>query len=186
MASPPPTPPPRTLTGKVVSHIIGLLFCVGLPVLVTAIAPVTWLRLERQGDQVSARAEVCCLFFIPYKTRVIESVTELGQRSQSGSYTQHRRSGPDRYTRSEDQGFLILRGPTQEIEAEVTPHDIDAVEEKVEAFLKDPNAGGLKLFLVANWKFSVIAGGLVSMLTLLYVGGAVFALVKFLLGLLRG
>jgi hypothetical protein len=43
----------------------------------------------------------------------------------------------------------------------------------------------LKLFLVANWKFSVIAGGLVSLLTLLYVGGAVFAFVKFLLGLLR-
>ena len=43
----------------------------------------------------------------------------------------------------------------------------------------------LKLFLVANWKFSVIAGGLVSLLTLLYGGGAVFALVKFLLGLVR-
>lgn len=186
MASPTSAATPRTLTGKIISHIIGLLFCVGLPAFVTAIAPVAWLKLNRQGEQVSAHADTCLLFFIPYKTRTIDSVTELDQRSQSGSYTRHRRSGPDRYTQSEDQGFLILRGPAQEIEVEVTPHDIDGVEEKVEAFMKDRSATELKLFLVANWKFSVIAGGLVSLLTLLYVGGAVFALVKFLLGLLRG
>jgi hypothetical protein len=63
----------------------------------------------------------------------------------------------------------------------VTPADIDAMASQIEGFLKDGQASDLRLFAVANWKFSILAGGLASSLTVLYVGGLLFGLGQFLL-----
>ena len=59
---------------------------------------------------------------------------------------------------------------------------------KCEAFLKDPQATELKLFVVANWKFGVIAGGPATLFSVVYVFGVVCATGMFLLrsaGLVR-
>jgi hypothetical protein len=47
------------------------------------------------------------------------------------------------------------------------------VRERVEAFLQDESRSELRFWTVANWKFSVIFGGLISLLTVLYVVGVV-------------
>ena len=54
---------------------------------------------------------------------------------------------------------------------------------EAESFLKDSNAVELKRFVVANWKFGVIAGGALSLLTVIYVvavvaSGIMWVLVK--------
>lgn len=145
--------------GQVIAQLLGWLICIVISSVVTAIAPVSWIKFQRQGDRLTAHADVCLFFIIPYRIVTIDPVTSVGDRTQSGSVNRYRRSGkPDQYIRSESEGFLLIQGPYHEDDIPVTPADIQSVVMKSEAFLKDPQAAELKLFVVANWKFSVIGG----------------------------
>lgn len=178
----------RTWTGLIIQHLFGLFVCFGIPAAVTAIAPVSWVTFQRTGDHVSARAKVCLLFIVPFRSATIDPVTRVDKRNVAGTLgLTERRSGrrPDLYTKSEDQGFLLIQGPGQEVEVPSTPHNLDAALGKAAAFLIDAKATELKLFMPANWKFSIIAGGFVSLLTVLYVVGLLCTLAKQLLRLMN-
>lgn len=169
--------PPRSRVARVVSFLLHQLaalgFFVGVPALVTAIAPVSWVKFERRDGTVTATTRVCLLFVVPYKTKIVSPVTGIGERFVGGSYSRERRSGGDRVTKSEDEGFLVIQGADLTAEVPVTPFNLKSVIEQSEAFLKDAQATELKLFVVANWKFSVIGGGLISLLTVLYIASVV-------------
>ena len=175
--------PSRSLAARLASFLIhqslALVVFVGFPAFVTGIAPVSWVHFTRHDDQVSATTQTCLLFLIPYKTTNVRSVVSIGDRIAQGTVTQERRSGqPNRRTKAEDEGFLVVQGENETVEVPVTPFNLESVVERSEAFLNDPQSTELRLFVVANWKFSIIAGGLVSLLTVLYVatltiGGAI-------------
>ncbi len=161
-----------TWLGVIGAQSIAFVFCVLFPGGVTAVAPVSWVKFQRSGDRVTARAQVCVFFVIPYKTIVVDPVEGISDRFKGGTESRERRSGSsDRVTKSEDQGFLVIHGENQVAEVSVTPYNLKSVIERSEAFLKDPQATELKLFVVANWKFGVIMGGLTSLMTVLYVFG---------------
>jgi hypothetical protein len=159
-------------------HLIGLLFCVGFPALVTAVAPVSWIRFDRHGERVTAKAQTCLLFFIPYRTQVVDPVIGIDDRFVRG--TVERRRSRDTQNRSEDEAFLVINGEDGFAEVPVTPYNIKSVSERSETFLKDPEATQLKMFVVANWKFSMFAGGAISLLTVLYVVGMALSFVRML------
>jgi hypothetical protein len=168
-------------------HVIAFVGCVLFPGFVTAVAPVSWVKFERTGERVTARAQVCLFFVVPYKTITVDPVEGIGDRFIAGTETRQQRSGQrDRITKSEDEAFLVIHGPDKTAEVPVTPHDIKSVTERTDAFLQDPQATELKLFVVANWKFSVIGGGLVSLLTVLYVVGVACSIFAAIFRGLRG
>lgn len=175
--------------GKIIAQLVAWLVCIVAPGVITAVAPVSWVHFQRQGDHVTARANVCLFFIIPYRALTVDPVTSVGDRTKSGSVSRYRRSGTtDKYVQAESEGFLLIQGPQQEAEVSVTPADLPSVVKKSEAFLKDPQATELKLFVVSNWKFGVLFGGLASLLTVLYVFGVVVTFGQFLLrklGLIR-
>jgi hypothetical protein len=158
-----------TLGGVIFSQSLALLFFVIAPGAVTAIAPVTWVKFQRTGERVTARAQVCLFFVVPYKTMTVNPVIGIGDRFAEGTESRERRKGRDKFTKSEDEAFLVIHGENQSAELPVTPVDIKSVTERTDAFLRDSQATELKLFVVANWKFSVIGGGLASLLTVIYV-----------------
>lgn len=166
-------------------QLLGFGVFVGFPALFTAIAPVSWVKFERHGERVSATTRTCLLFVVPYRRARIEPVEGIGDRFIAGAYARRPTSRRERETRSEDEGFLVIRGGDQAAEISVSPVNLDSVVKQSEAFLEDANSTELKLFVVANWKFSVIGGGLVSLLTVLYVGGIAFELLRKTLGLFR-
>lgn len=170
-----------TFLGKVITQLIALLVFLVIPAIVTAVAPVSWVKFQRQGDRVTARAEVCLFFIIPFRTLTVDPVTGVDDRTKAGSITRHRRPGTDKFTQAETQGFLSIEGPNSTAEVSITPHDLESVKKKAEDFLKDPKVTELKLFVVANWKFSVIAGGLATLFAALYVFGVAGATVMFVL-----
>jgi hypothetical protein len=53
-------------------------------------------------------------------------------------------------------------------------------------FLNDEQATHLRLITVANYKFGVLAGGILSSLTVLYVLGVVISLGRFAWQIIRG
>lgn len=169
----------------VFQQLLALGVCVGVPALVTAIAPVSWVTLERQEGRVTAVAQTCLLFVVPFKTATVDPVTGFGDRHVAGTVTRKRRPGPDRETKSEDEGFLVIEGPGQSAEVSVSPVSLDGVLDKANGFLEDSQAAELRLFVVANWKFSVIGGGLSSLLTVLYVVGVTLGLLMKFVGLIR-
>lgn len=155
--------------GVVFSQLLALLVLVGFPALVTAFAPVSYIRFSRHDDQVRGTVQTCLFFFIPYKTTTVQPVLAIDDRSVEGTIRRERRPGRDRQIQSEDQGFLVIRGVDAEAEVQVTPANLKSVVERSQAFLNDRQTEELELFVVANWKFSVIMGGLVSLLTVIYV-----------------
>lgn len=157
-------------------QFFALLVCLGIPALVTALAPVSWVRFERQGERVTAKARTCLYFVIPFKTATIDPVVGVGRDFKGGSTRTERRNGRNEKIRSEDQGFLVIKGENQEFAVPVTPFNLDSVLERSNAFLKDPKATGLSMFVVANWKFSVLCGGLAMLLPLILLGCTVYAL----------
>jgi len=151
-------------------HMIALLACVAFPGFVTAIAPVSWIRFERQGDDVHFKSKTCLFFFIPYSIKVIHPVIGIGDRFVAG-HVEERASARERSTRTEDEAFLVVHGIDKSAEIPVTPFNIKSVTERAQKFLDNANARSLRMTVVANWKFSVLVGGLVSLLTLLYIVG---------------
>jgi hypothetical protein len=172
----------RLIPGQI---LIFLMF-VGVPALVTAIAPVSWIRLERTGEQVTARVQTCLLFVVPFKNQSVAPVTEVGDELIAGKERRERRPGTDRFTTSDDEGILVLQGDATSARVQVSPASLPQVVAKCQAFVDDAAAGELTLFVVANWKFSVIGGGVVSLLAVLYIGAVTSGLVVKFVQRLQG
>lgn len=163
------------------TQLVALFFFVGFPALTTWGAPVSWLHFERHGDGVSATAKTCLFFILPYRTQVVDPVLGIGDRTVAGTVRRERRPGRDKVVQAEDKGYLVIQGDKQSAEVLVTPFNLKDVEQRCNDFLEDPTAAELKLFVVANWKFSVVMGGLLSLLTVIYCGTIGFGLVlKFI------
>lgn len=179
-----------TLLGQIGAQSIAFFFCVVFPGFLTAVAPSSWVKFQRNGNRVTARAQICVFFVVPYKTLTVDPVIGIGDRFHAGSETRERRSGQrDRVTKAEDEGFLVIQGEDQVAEVPVTPFNLKSVVQRSEEFLKDSQSTELKMFVVANWKFSVLFGGLMSLFTVLYVVGVVcwffVTIYKGLRGMLR-
>lgn len=156
--------------------LIGGLFSVGLPALMTAIAPVSWLEFNRVEERVTAKAQTCLLFVIPYRTQELTDVKEVTTTFKLGDM-QHRRRGDNNQGRAESQGSVALHGPKQGeadgeiITVSVSPASTALVETKIKGFLADPQQKSLSVFTVANWKVGVIFAIPASLLTVLFVIG---------------
>ena len=92
--------------------------------------------------------------------------------------TEERRRSDRRVHRSEDEGFLVIHGEDQTVEVPVTPFNVKSVTKRAQDFLADSQLKELKMTVVANWKFSVFAGGMISLLTVLYVIGIVWTIFR--------
>ncbi len=171
-----PSSPISRFFAFVIPQFIALLFFVGFPAGWTAAVPVAYTKFERHDGRVTATSRVCLLFVIPYRQATIDPVAGIDDRFVGGSVTYDRSRRNHSGTKSEDQAYLNIHGEETSFEVPVSPANIKTVREQAEAFLKDESATELPLFTVANWKFGVFGGGLLSLLTVLYVGTIVFGL----------
>ena len=164
------TKPKTTPIGWLITQLLGLVFFIGVPALVTFIAPVSWIKFTREEGGVKAEAKTCLLFIVPFRTQTIYPVVKVDHSFDRGERIKDRLGKPNKnHAREEDEAALILSGDNQEVQIPVSPADIKTVYEQATKFLESKEEFELKQFVVANWKFSVIAGGLISLLTVIYV-----------------
>lgn len=166
------------------AYVLGFVGCVLFPAFVTAIAPVSVTHFERQGQEIVARAKVNLLFVIPYHRVWIDGVTAVDDRFHEGELSLDRFAGESttHQVRSEDEAFLVIHGRNGQAEVSVSPANIRSVLEKARTFLATPTERELRLVTVANWKFGVLAGGLLSLLTVLYLIGVLISLWRVITG----
>lgn len=152
--------------------LLGGLVCLGVPALMTAIAPVSWLEFTRAGDQVRVKTQTCLFFVIPYRVQELADVKRIETTFHRGENL-HKRPGDGKRGRAEDQAGLVLHGPREgeSVSISVSPVSIKTVEAQVKSFLDDDQQQNLSLFAVANWKFSVIFAIPMCLLTVLFVVG---------------
>jgi hypothetical protein len=178
-----PTSRQATPGGQRFAYTIGFIFCVMFPAFVTLIAPVSTLTLSWDGEQVEASTTRFVYLVVPYATTTLSDV----RSADTALRPAHTEPEPGRSssTTVEGEAHLQLSGPQGQLTIPISPINVESAQRSVEAFLAQPNRAGLRLLAVANWKFSVIAGGLLSLLTLLYVVGCVLALGRWLVRIVR-
>lgn len=163
--------------------VVGGMLCLGFPVILTAIAPVSWINLQRVEDHVHATTRTCVFFYVPYKTQQLTDVTSVSTTFKKGE-SHREKQGRKQRTRSESQGTIQLHGPSSgDLEGEmiavsVSPASTKEVEAKIQAFLADPQLKELSLFTVANWKFGVIFAIPMCLLAGLFVVVSTYSILK--------
>jgi hypothetical protein len=185
-AVPEPEKPARKATiGEILfGHFIFFLFGVAFPAFITAIVPVSITHFNRDGDKIRADVRKNLLFVIPSSYSTVHNVVSVNDTFQAGTSTRSRSSsGSSSVTTSEDQAFLVIEGrePAETVKVDVSPVNIDSVLEKAGTFLEDSQRPHLRLVTIANWKFGVVAGGLVSLLTLLYLYIVLSGIVRWIM-----
>ena len=155
-------------------HLILFLACVVLPALFTIVAPLSVIHFDRATDgTISARASTRCFFIIPFWHVRIDDVATVSDRLSDGTLNRTGFSGSRRSLQSEDSAFLAIEGQDSAAEIPASPASIDRVLARTRAFLENPADRHLRLIVIANWKFGLLAGGFLSLLTVLYLASVV-------------
>ena len=189
MSSPGPTAVTPSPKSGWFEFVIGGLFCIGFPGLLTAFVPVSWIDLQRVDDHVRATTRTCVFFYIPYKTQELADVANVSATFQAGTISRER-NGNKTPTESESMGTVQLYGPPsgavegEMIAVAVSPASTKEVEAKINAFLAYLQQKELSLFTVANWKFGIIFAIPLCLLTVLFAVGWTLQIFKFFRDLL--
>jgi hypothetical protein len=174
---------PPTLRQKMITLLIGVVGFIAIPVLVTALVPVTWIALERSADaQVSATAYRCVLFVLPWRQQRVEAVHEVASAVvRSDRVVRQKSHGNDKgYVNTDGVDELIVQGRDGDLTVAISPASSDAVTAKALAFLRDPSQRKTHLFVIANWKFGLGMGLPLTLAAWLYIVSSLFAGVRAL------
>lgn len=159
---------------RLLEQLILFAGCVVFPGLVTFVAPASWLTFERSDHSVHCTARTCVFFVVPFRTQWIDEVEEIASRAREARTEKKRVAGrtTDQTVHVDGEGFLQIKGDQDRvIEVSVSPFSLERATEKANAFLKASEPQRQTLFVIANWKFGAIMGGILTSFTALYVVG---------------
>ena len=177
-----------TLGAMLLQHVIVFLICIVFPGLVTGLAPATWVSFERSGTVVAVTTRTCMYFLVPYKFQHIAQVSSVSSRERADSSRRERKYGgnSDRVVHVDGEGFLQIHGNgAQLIEVSVSPAGLESAIAKSTEFLNSSQQGSRTFFVIANWKFGALMGGVLSAFTFLYVFGYIFGFLKWIYSRLK-
>lgn len=145
--------------------------------------PVATTTLTRQGESVSAVCERKIFFIVPFQTDSVSKIIRIDDEVVHGSLSRTLPSGSDSDRRrpptyAEDMASIRITGSDGTVDVPVSPANLDSVRRRLTNFMADANQKQLSVFTVTNWKWSVVGGGLLCLLPLLYVGTLVQAIIR--------
>ncbi len=169
-----------TLKSAIITQVIAALVFVGVPILVTLMAPFTDLALQKTGSTARVTVTRYVLVFIPWRTQQIEQVKEL--RADVTPEFRYRNDAENRrkgragaVSHATGQVTIISGGP--DVVAQAAPELALATEARFERFIAEPNPAPVKISLYASWWLSYVLGGVATAFAALYLGGALLAIV---------
>lgn len=157
--------PVQPLKERLANHLLAVLCFVLLPAAWTALMPVAWTSFAREGSVVTATTHKHLLLVVPYTWQTLRGVSGVDFDYESGTWT---RSISTR-TRSEDKAWIVLTGG---LEKAVIPVDAEAAQEtarSMASFLQNQAGAPQRWFTYADFTFSLLAGGAVTLLPLFYL-----------------
>ncbi len=118
---------------------------------------------------------------VPYKIQRVEGVREIGSRERAGGTERKRKHGraTNETVHVDGEGFLEIYGTgSQKIEVSVSPASLSSAVARSNDFLAKTQNGSETFFVIANWKFGAMMGGVLTSFTALYVVGYSLELLK--------
>ncbi len=163
-----------------------IIFCIP-GAIITACVPSFTIELTRvNSERVDAAVSRNLLFIVPISrytaTNLVgtESVViDGGVIRRSGSTTSSGSSTGKIVGEAEDNGILLLKGQEGEppIEVEISPVNLDDVEDEIRYFITEGKEPSLRLWVVSNWKFGVILPGGILVFWIVVASMAVWSII---------
>jgi hypothetical protein len=144
--------------------------------MISILAPLHVLTLRRNAQAlVDATATRRLLLVIPIGTRTLQGVTSVTHDTyypEPGPREEHKPSP----VRPEAVGTLTLVRQGETLAILTSPAQLDDAERSVREFLQGPDTF-LRLYLVSNWKFAVVATVLIALPGVLLIVAALWDVV---------
>lgn len=176
--------PPTTWAGVLITQGIAALVCIGVPLLVTFMAPVSVLEYRKSGSGVDVRIVRYVLLAVPWRTQEIANVSEL-----RADVTKEFRYKNTKENRMKDrvghtnlatgQVAIVSGGP--EVIVQAQPGLAEEIVAEFDAFAASSDPAPVRRTVYASWSLTYLLGGAMTGLFALYVVGAIAATIKFLI-----
>lgn len=176
---------PATLLSTLITQGIASVVCVGIPILVTLVAPVTTIELER-GKGVSATVTRYTLLFVPWRKELIVHVSGVRADVTATRYkatTEERRRGDTGVKLS--TGQIVLLDGEKETVVQAAPGLAESTAREMTEYLSRSGTEPLQKTVYASWSLTYVLGGVVTGLCAFYVVCVVLAVVTYPFKLLK-
>ena len=159
--------------------LAGAVLFIGFAAMVTLMAPISSIKLERNRDgSVDAEVRQYALWVLPFRSMTVHHVQTASdrvdhpERSSIVGPTRDQDPSTGRTLQPEAVGNLILTGADGTISTYTSPENLRDAVRDVNDFLHG-QATHLELWEVANWTFSIIIPAVVALPGLLLLLGLV-------------
>lgn len=157
--------PSQSSSERRVAHGALFFFVVLLPAVFTALLPVAWTTLTREQGVVTATTHKHLLMVIPFSWNTVTGVTNVDLRTESGSWTRSQ----GQYGKVEDKASILLVGEHSLARVPVDAERAQYTAGLMEGFLQDETSTSRRFFTYADLTFSLIVGGLLTLLSASYL-----------------
>jgi hypothetical protein len=170
-----------SLKDVVITQAIAMAIFVGVPILLTLVAPLS--KLHFQHTETGAAVDVVryVLIFLPWRTEKIENVhsiradTTAEKRYQGTS--EERRKGQKGIRFATGQLAILSDGP--EVIVQSDPDLAKKIAKEFDEFAADPTAAPVTYHVFAAWTLSYLLGGIATAFCALYIVGALIAIIMY-------
>ena len=178
-------PPATSWTGVLITQAIAALVCLGVPLLVTFMAPVSVLEYRKSETGVDVRIVRYVLLVVPWRTQDIAGVSafraDVTKEFRYKNTKENRMKDRVGHTNlATGQVAIVSAGPETIVQAQ--PGLAEEIVAEFDAFAAsaDPAPTPVRRTVYASWALTYLLGGAMTALFALYVFGATMAALNVL------
>jgi hypothetical protein len=165
---------PASFKSILVTQMIAVVVFVGVPVMLTLMAPLSSLRFQKTEQGTSAEVDRYLLIFIPWKHETLVGVqavrAEITAEKRYRGTSEERRKGQKGVRLATGQIDIVSGAIETSIQAD--PVLAKRIEKEFVEFQQTESSGELSYEIYASWWLSYVLGGIATSLTAFYVFGA--------------
>lgn len=172
---------PPTLTDRVITQAIAIVFFVILPTLITLMVPLSKIEFRHTDSGVTATVERYVLIFLHFKTEQIVNVNsvraDITARKRYQGTSEERRKGQKGVRLATGQVAILSDGT--EVIVQASPELAKTIAAQFDKFAADKTSEPLTFDVYASWALSYILGGVATALCAFYVVCVALAVLLF-------
>jgi hypothetical protein len=179
---------PTSFKSILITQAIASVVFVGIPILLTYMAPLTSLRFDKTEQGMEAKVDRYLLMVIPWKHEALVGIdavrAEVTAEKRYRGTSEERRKGQKGVRLATAQIVLACGGLESAIQA--NPDLAKKVEKEFAEFKQTDAASQLNYEIYASWWLSYVLGGIATSFAVFYIFGAsvqiILTVTKKLLG----
>jgi hypothetical protein len=165
---------PTSLKSILVTQLIASVVFVGIPVLLTFMAPLSSLGFQKTEQGMKAEVDRYLLMVIPWKHETLVGVqsvkAEITAEKRYRGTAEERRKGQKGVRLATGQIVIVAGGMETKIQTD--PELAKRIEKEFAGFQQTESANELSYEIYASWWLSYVLGGIATGLAVFYVFGA--------------